>query len=374
MTTKKIFFKSLLLFLASFLIFLSFFAPIFFLWQKKKEKLKIGVVTTPPEATPIYVNVSNIFPFGFTVSFTSLQLDNNTNTLLPKATTGKVLLSQNSPIENEESLNVSIFFDKRGENYQGTIHYVEIKNLKPETIYTFKIKSGPTIYSYKEGTPNWITTGGSEDMESVKTPAIIGDETKPPSTTNPYGAYSLESGAFLPCPDGTNNPKNIPCFRPNPILIETNGKSDVIAYFLIENKEKVTISSLLSCLTDSSGKCLIDLANFWKEDFSTYLPYNPSDDKLLVWANGGDKGNSPLLEKQIPEVIADACLSDSLHCNTSPKGESTVLINLIIPPSPTQTPTPTLTPTPECNLLGDLNCDGHVNEADFSVIFQNWTD
>lgn len=343
--------------------------------QKARTKL-LTVDVSPPDAQPIDVRVSNINPQGFTVSWISVRPGTENTTKTPLATTGKI-----SYLKEGETTNLTAL-DKRGENFNGTTHYAELANLSPETNYSFKIISGPETYYFKNN--QWTKTGGAGDLFLIKTLKIIGDETIPPSPENPYGAYSLEQGAFLPCPDGTANPPATPCFRPNPLLLTVGNNADVIIYLVVKNQSGTLTSSILSCLTGSTGnllgKCLVDMANFLKLDLSNYLAYNPALDKLIVWADGGNKGKAEPSEKTIPEVIADSCVSDSLHCNTSPAGESTITLNLT--PLPTSIPTPTLTltpsatptPSPDCDLIGDLNCDGKVNEADFSVIFQNWTD
>ena len=38
--------------------------------------------------------------------------------------------------------------------------------------------------------------------------------------------------------------------------------------------------------------------------------------------------------------------------------------------TPTATPTPTLTPTAPANLLGDMDCNGHVNTNDVALLLQ----
>lgn len=380
---KILLFSPLVIFI---LIIISFFLPISFIILKKTtERSKILTFdVSSTVVSPYDVKISNFFPFGFTISFVTGIFDNKSN-FTPKKAQAEILLSENSPIEAEKGImdNVTIIPDKKGESYLGSIHYFEIKNLKPETLYSFKIKIDKNIYSYRKETSAWITNGSSQDLFLVKTPKIISDFNKPPSRENPYGAYSLEDGAFLPCPEGnkSNNPSSIPCFRPNPVLIKINQKSDVLIYAFIQNSKKERVSSLLSCLTDKNGSCLIDLANFYTEDFSSYLPYDHKNDKIIIWANGGELGNSQPVEKPIPEVFADECLNNPLSCNFSPKGERVITLSLTPFPtiSPTITsninpsPSPEITP-PECNLIGDLNCDGKVNEADFSVIFQNWKD
>lgn len=219
-------------------------------------------------SVPKQVMVTNVHAKGFSVSWIT---DNQTS--------GSVL---NGSTEIQDARGAA-------DNYY--THYVDVLNLNPETDYTFKIKSGPDTYGYTSlngGTWEKNLSGGM----SVRTAKQIGDENQLPSASNPYGAYSTETNAFGPCPNGTvdasGNPvMNQACFRPYPLWGEVkNSSGQGVASALVYAAIKETPDSkyALSAITDSGGKWSIELANQYTNDFQSYLAYTPSSDKINVAA------------------------------------------------------------------------------------------
>lgn len=342
-----------LLILVGFLMVAAILTPIFFILLKKqaernKPRIRISQISLPPEASPINFQITNLSPSGFTVSWVSVTPGTELTNQIPIATTGKLIITQNSDIASDTSgITVN---DKRGENYRGSTHYFDVRNLTPDTVYTFKIKSGTTLYSYKDN--RWQINGTPQEKYLLKTLKIIGNPGQLPSAQNPYGAYSLEPGAFLPCPNGTSNPP-VSCYRPNPLVFTTNpATGNIIVYLLVKNTNQngSKISSVLTCLTESSdhltGMCLMDMANFLKEDLSSYLAYQPGVNVLSIEWTADSHLTSPEIIKPIPEVIADTCLTGSLQCNTPPPGERVFVFNLNIPTPTSGAPTPTITSGP----------------------------
>ena len=327
--------KSLIFsFLTSFYLVVILFIS-FYLMINRTIFLKKAV---GEESIPIDVRISNINSSRFTVSW-----------ITEENTTGSVIYAEFRQEVENQSGNLKIVNDIRGENSFSKIHYVTLKNLSPAKNYYFAIKSGPTVF-FKSLDGSWNKVGVAEEQKTVL--EINFDSEKPISSTNSKGAYSLEPGSWNPCPDGSEDGTISPCFRPNFVwgqVVDHEGSpiEQVLVFLKIPGK-----SSLLSVLTDNLGKWSFSLANFFNESLTEYLSFDPKIDLLLVQAEGGEKGKSSTYSL-IPSVFAQECLNLSpKNCSSIPLDLTNPLIlEIFSPPSPTPTPlpvspTPTLTSTP----------------------------
>lgn len=291
----------------------------------------VGVASVPKQ-----VMVTNVHAKGFTVSWLT---DNQTN--------GSVL---NGSTEVQ---------DVRGAADTYYTHYVDVLNLNPETDYSIKIKSGPDTYSYAS-ISGWTKDIGMPGQGlTVRTAKQIGDETQPPSVTNPYGAYSTEQGAFGPCPDGTLNPDGTPhtnqaCFRPYPLWGEVkNSSGQAVAGALVYAaiREAPDSKYAISAISGSDGKWSLELANQYTNNFQSYLAYNPLADKINVAAYS-NQGAGVANNLGMVSVLSTECPDLATNCPMN--APSPVILTLSGGATPPPT-TPVVTNPPVGGISFQIN-------------------
>src|SRR3990172_3225502 len=122
-----------------------------------------------PTIAPQDVKISNVFSDGFTISWLTAGTP----------ATGYVIYGQGSSLEERGPDIRDQGIESLG---QETIHYVEIKNLRPETTYYFKIGSQGKTYD-NDGSPYKVVTAPVISSSPASNPAyglvFTGDEKYP---------------------------------------------------------------------------------------------------------------------------------------------------------------------------------------------------
>ena len=195
-------------------------------------------------------------------------------------------------------------------------HHVTLSNLKPETIYHFKIGSGRKLFD-KDGKTFQAKTAPKNTSLSVSDPA--------------YGQV----------------------FKPDGSAAE-----GAIVYLTIPG------CTPLSTLVKASGNWLIPKNLSLKEDLSSFCSYPKRGGEFSILVQGGDMGTSNItLLSGLDKPVANITLG---------KDYSFKDLSLLKPlgtPQPTPaTPVEIATPSP----LGDLNHDGAVNTWDLAILKSNF--
>jgi len=374
--------------------------PLAIFFGVKREQKYVGRATYPV-IKPKNIKISNKHARGFTVSWTTSQ-----------KTTGKIQFCK----QNSGCTDTANFNDDRKvqDEISSYTHHVTVKSkteaiIEPNQTYYFRIISGDngifgasqvfTVEETQFKDTNVIRNGIGFFIKtpSIPSPSELPRSLLPPN--HPYGAYSIENplpsnscsyGSFLPCPDGTDNPPQTCCFRPNPIYgtvknSASQPENDVIIYFYIKKGNQV-VSTRLSSIsrldpnTQQNGAFNQNIANFYKKDLTNYLAYTPGQDKLLVEALSPENQTAEQ-EYDIPETISDQCLSTPLNCQTAPNDPTNPIQLALKPPAePTLTitpppiplsPTPSPTPPNGCNKPRDLDGDGNIDGMDIGEVIKD---
>ncbi len=278
------------------------------------------------DSAPQKVIVSNVSSQGFTVSW-----------LTEKKTSGNVIYSTSKEAVEKRSGDYKTGLDIRGPATSSFVHYVNLENLNPGQIYYFAIVSGSGVY-YQRLDGSWQKDGLPPEQRTAR---WIGFNPRVPvSGKNTEGAYSLEPGSWKPCSDGTEKGVISPCYRPNLIWGQTNDQYRQILKETLVFAEIPGKSSLLSTLTNSQGKWVINLADFLNQNLNEYLAYDPGIDLLRLRAEDSE-GKTTSLYQLIPSVFSQDCFNLNPHnCPFAPT-DKTNPINLILrPPLPTASVAP----------------------------------
>jgi len=188
------------------------------------QKQQSVQVTASPELTPRNITISNIQSDSFTVSWTT-----------DAPTLGFIVWGTgNSPSSPSQEI---------GEG-QKTAHTVKVKNLQPETDYSFRINSGGGFYG--DGTNPWLVATGPE-------------LTLPTSSKVISGTIETQSG------------------DPQTQAIVTVSSSKI---------------SPLSTITTSSGNWVIPLSLARESDLNSYAKFNSDDLIVNVLAGTTDKATA----------------------------------------------------------------------------------
>lgn len=150
-----------------------------------------------------------------------------------------------------------IAFDDRGKAVSKKIHYVTIRNLKPTTVYYYKIVSAGKIYQ-NNNRPFTVTTG----------PSIMAT-----GSDVAYGRIYAK--------------KNSPY------------KKGAVVYLTLCNKNgtgSTGISSPVSVLTDKNGYWSYELKNFREENLNNLFTYSEAGDSLKIEVQVEELPNGILLE------------------------------------------------------------------------------
>ena len=188
---------------------------------------------------PIEIRKTNIKDTKFTILWRTI-----------KKTTGQIKYGETPSAEQTA-------FDDRGKGIVSEIHHVTIRNLKPNTVYYYKIVSANKAYQ-NNNKPFTITTG----------PSIMAT-----GSDVAYGRiYSR---------------KNIPY------------KKGAIVYLTLYDKNKAgspRASSTVSILTDINGYWSYELKNFREENLNNLFRYSEAGDRLKIGVQIEDLPNILLLE------------------------------------------------------------------------------
>ncbi len=227
--------------LAIFFLVIGIFSGVFLI-----KNNQVFLLRASPEITPNQVKITNISSSSFTVSW-----------ITDKETSGFVQFGETPSLGQT-------FADDRDQvsgstgNFQ--THHVTLKNLKPKTIYFFKISSGGKIFD-NSGKPYEVTTA----------PVIPG--TPPPS--------DVVSGIILK-QDGTP-------------------AEGVIVYLSLTN------TTPQSTLVRSSGSFVIPLNTALSSNLSNYATYDKEAQILEIFVQGASLGASTIItttknDNPIPEI------------------------------------------------------------------------
>ncbi len=291
------------------------------------------------DATPEEVRITNLHSRGFSVSWTtpgtattgSVSWGTGAGSLTPQG-------DDRTVTESAPQGDTAVIFDSES-------HHVTISSTTAPTarrLY-FKIISGTKVYGGSVASP---TEGGS--AIEVTLPTETFDSSQDPSPTNAPGAYSTQSDAFAPCPDGSDDwipAGKPPCWRPYPIWGQAYDDAEAplpgaLVYIWVERDGTPTSTALSTItneqvLTDGSevvkaGSWIIELGNLYKEDLSNYFAYRtdangPADHLIFeaIWA-AGNTGST----RAHSDDAANASTNTALHSVTDTSA------NTMFDPSP----------------------------------------
>jgi len=285
------------------------------------------------DATPEEVRITNLHSHGFSVSWVtpgttttgSISWGTAPGSLAPQGDDRTVTGS------NPQGDPTAIFDSES--------HHVTISSASAPAarkLY-FKIVSGTKAYGGSVASP---TEGGSAIEVTLPTEAF--NSSQDPSPTNAPGAYSTQSDAFAPCPDGSDDwtPAGKPsCWRPYPIWGQVYDDTEAplpgtLVYVWIE-RDGTPVSTVLSTITNEqvieggdevvkAGSWIIELGNLYKEDISDYFAYRtdangPADHLVFeaVWA-----ANSTGSTRARSDDAANTSTNTALHSVTDTNADT----------------------------------------------------
>lgn len=231
------------------------------------------------EARPTNVKIANLHGGGFSISWTSSDKNNDEQFI---TTTGWV---QYGTAAN--NLNQTAYDDRGGENFSSTTHHVSIFNLQAETTYSFKIKSGPYLYSLDAGGDRWVRGGAAKEQKTPRTLELTG------------------------------NPRPIYGFIKNQAGNKVGG---ALVYVRFKKDDSDTKSALMSTVTKSNEGWVMDAKNARRTGLGNFFDFD-NNDRVLIDVQA------------VREGIASA---DFALNNSSPAPDITLTV--MITPTPTPTP------------------------------------
>lgn len=230
-------------------VFLILLLPIIVIFLIPRKQVYRGRANGP-EGSPTFPLISNLYGKGATVSWIS---KNPLNVNLPVETNGSVLYGADQNNLDKRA------FDVRGADNISAMHYVNIKDLAPNTNYYFLIKSGPESDTYGKDplSKDRVVRGGAV------LPFKTGPDLSPSSNRTPiFGYVKNNAGDKL---------------------------SDTLVVAIVAGNN---FSSFLSSLTNQVGGWAMDLANARTEDLNTLLSFTPTDKVALAALAPTEAGHS----------------------------------------------------------------------------------
>ncbi len=223
-----------------------------------------------PGETPKQVKITNITDSGFSVSWIT---DAQTSGLVKYGTTSSDLSFSAADDRDQLSGKTGSFF----------IHHVTLKNLKPATVYHFKIISGESAFD-NNSQPYQVTTG-----PTISIP--------PPPNDIAYGT-----------------------------IVDSNGSpaEGIIVYLVLAN------ANTLSTLTKSSGSWVIPLSIARSSDLSSYASYDRDASIEEIFAQGASLGTATAVSTtKYDSPLPNITLGQSFDFRKGKQGETS--------PTPTKT-------------------------------------
>jgi parallel beta-helix repeat protein len=205
-----------------------------------------------PEAKPAEVKITNLHGSGFSVLWSSVDL-NNENLFVE--TTGWIEYGT-----DENNLDQKAYDDRGDENVISTTHHVSLFGLNPEKTYYFKIKSGPHLYGVTGN--QWVL---GADAFSQNTPSNLSLSGNPQPI---YGYIKNQTGATI---------------------------EGALVQIVFKKTDSETRSSPLSVITKKDEGWIVDIKNARTEDLaSLFCPEKGScdNDGVLIEVGAAEKGNA----------------------------------------------------------------------------------
>lgn len=203
------------------------------------------------EARPTRVEITNIHGGGFSVSWVSADKSDDNQFI---ETTGWIKYGTSS-----YKLDRVAYDDRGGEDFLSTTHHVSIFNLKPETAYYFKIKSGPYLYGLNITGERWVR-GGAVKRRNTKIAFELSGNPHPI-----YGYVKDQNG---------------------------NQAEGALVYIRLKKDDSETKSKVLSTVTKASGGWTVDLKNSrtigQKDRFFDF----DNNDRVLIEVQAAQKGTT----------------------------------------------------------------------------------
>lgn len=223
-----------------------------------------------PGETPKQVKITNIADNGFSISWIT---DAQTSGLVKYGATSGDLSFSAADDRDQLSGKTGNFF----------IHHITLKNLKPATVYHFKIISGESAFD-NNSQPYQVTTGSTISIP-------------PPPNDIAYGT-----------------------------IVEQNGSpaEGVVVYLVLAN------ANTLSTLTKSSGSWVIPLSIARSSDLSSYASYDRDASIEEIFAQGANLGTATAVSTtKYDSPLPNITLGQSFDFRKGKQGETG--------PTPTQT-------------------------------------
>lgn len=229
----------------------------------------LSLVGASPEEAPVQVKITNLSDIEFVVTWTT-----------SKATSGYIQYGEG------ENPNLIVSDDRDQEN--GNVgnyftHFVTVKGLKPDSIYSFRIGSGRSLYD-QQGQLYQVTTG-----PSLK---------DPPAADVSYGQVATADGDPA---EGAIVYLNLPGIIPQAALVK------------------------------ASGSWVIPLSTSRTTDLTSFAPYDPALDKIEIFVQAGELGTAQVItttqdDSPVPAIVLGSMqdLSQSESITPAPTAIETI--------------------------------------------------
>jgi hypothetical protein len=292
-----------------FIILLSLPLAIFLSQQKQIYQGK----ALGPEARPAKVKITNLHGGGFSVSWTSVSMDDAHQFI---DTTGWIEYGT-----AQNNLNQTADDDRGDEGVSSTTHHVSLFGLEPDTSYYFKIKSGPSLFGLNVAGDGWVKGG---TVKEQKTPIALALSGNPQPI---YGYIKNQAG---------------------------NKVEGALVHVQLKKTNSEIGSAPLSTITKQNEGWIIDVKNARMADLSSlFCPTNNScnSDRVLIEVQAAEKGTAAtdfvVSEcSPAPEIILIPAVVSTPTPTTGPASSPTPLLSPTATPTVAPTPTLTATPTP----------------------------
>lgn len=277
-----------------------------------------------PEETPQIVKITNITNQSFTASWTT-----------DKKTTGFVVFGKTDSLGNTAKQVSSL-----GE--ASNVHYVQVENLSPATVYFFKIGSGKNLFD-NDGQPYTVTTGPV--LEALPTPDVIFGKVE--GLTEPAILYVTIAGV-----------------TPLSTLVESNGTWSVPistarargldSYAKYDKKESIVeiivqaASGLTTAKVKTGSAHPVPTITLGKtHDFTNIKPVGedtPSLPLSQLSLPQGEEQQQSGFSNLTPDETSE---TPQLAQGTSPEATSSPAPKVKSSPSPSPSPSPKASPSPK---------------------------